>query len=236
MSRNARRVSPKTVSRVINGEDWHVNRKSARRCSGWSPSWITAAPNAFACSLVQPAVPSDRAVHRRSGLGYAADAVSRRRRRAAGNAAIIWWWELVDLGQRGWQDHVRSSIDSCASGRRHHRPPPICDEGAPDRHFPARGRAPRPVAPSSEPTGSGAVKMDDRGRGRGDDGLSDQPGHRSIAGFLQGRWSTEPPPGAKRGSARPWRGPVRASRTTWSCAAISTFVPAWNWGTGADTA
>jgi len=174
-------VSPKTVSRVINGED-HV-RPEIREAVQRVVAELDYRPNAFARSLS-----SSRSYL--IGLfiddpvsGYAADvqhgALLRCRQRSY--HLVV---EPVDLGQRGWQDHVRSSIDSLRLDGAIIAPP-ICDEGQLTDIFLRAGVPHVLLAPSSEPAGSGAVKMDDRGAAEEMTDYLISLGHRSIA-FLQG--------------------------------------------------
>lgn len=174
-------VSPKTVSRVINGED-HV-RSEIREAVQRVVAELDYRPNAFARSLS-----SSRSYL--LGLfiddpvsGYAADvqhgALIRCRERSY--HLVV---EPVDLNRPGWQDHVRDSIASLRLDGAIIAPP-ICD--APELIDLFRQSAVPHVlmAPSAEPEDSGAVRMDDHGAAREMTDYLIGLGHRHIA-FVQG--------------------------------------------------
>jgi LacI family transcriptional regulator len=174
-------VSPKTVSRVINGED-HV-RPEIREAVQRVVAELNYRPNAFARSLS-----SSRSYL--LGLfiddpvsGYAADvqhgALLRCRERSY--HLVV---EPVDLAQPGWQEHVRSSIASLRLDGAIIAPP-ICDTDELIDVFLQSGIPHVLMAPSVEPAASGAVRMDDHGAAQEVAAYLLNLGHRHIA-FLQG--------------------------------------------------
>jgi LacI family transcriptional regulator len=174
-------VSPKTVSRVINGED-HV-RPEVRDAVQRVVAELDYRPNAFARSLS-----SSRSYL--LGLfiddpvsGYAADvqhgALLRCRERSY--HLVV---EPVDLARDGWAEQVRDSIaalrlDGAVIA------PPICDEQALVDIFVDAGLPHVLMAPSVEPPLSGAVRMDDHGAALEMTAYLLGLGHRRI-GFVQG--------------------------------------------------
>lgn len=174
-------VSPKTVSRVINGED-HV-RPEIREAVQRVVAELNYRPNAFARSLS-----SSRSYL--LGLfiddpvsGYAAEvqhgALLQCRERSY--HLVV---EPVDLGRPGWQEHVRGSL----SGLRLDGAivaPPVCDDGGLLEIFTEAGVPYVLIAPSNPPTSSGAVWMDDRAAAREMAEYLLSLGHRRI-GFIQG--------------------------------------------------
>jgi LacI family transcriptional regulator len=174
-------VSPKTVSRVINGED-HV-RPEVREVVQRVVAELDYRPNAFARSLS-----SSRSYL--LGLfiddpvsGYAADvqhgALMRCRERSY--HLVV---EPVDLARAHWADQVRDSIaalrlDGAIIA------PPICDEAELTSIFAEAGLPFVLMAPSVELTSSGSVRMDDRSAAREMTDYLLGLGHRHI-GFVQG--------------------------------------------------
>ncbi|ETI65675.1 transcriptional regulator [Sphingobium sp. C100] len=174
-------VSPKTVSRVINGED-HV-RPAIRAAVQRVVAELDYRPNAFARSLS-----SSRSYL--LGLfiddpvsGYAADvqhgALIRCRERSY--HLVV---EPVEPNRAGWQGHVQDSIaalrlDGAIIA------PPICDTPELIDLFRQSGVPYVLMAPSVEPEGSGAVRMDDHGAAREMTDYLIGLGHRHI-GFIQG--------------------------------------------------
>ncbi|WP_404476415.1 LacI family DNA-binding transcriptional regulator [Novosphingobium sp. BL-52-GroH] len=174
-------VSPKTVSRVINGED-HV-RSEIRETVQRVVAELNYRPNAFARSLS-----SSRSYL--LGLfiddpvsGYAAEvqhgALLRCRERSY--HLVV---EPVDLQGAGWQDQVRDSISSLRLDGAIIAPP-VCDDGELLAIFAEVGLPHVLIAPSSEPESSGAVWMDDRCAAREMTQYLLDLGHRHI-GFIQG--------------------------------------------------
>jgi LacI family transcriptional regulator len=174
-------VSPKTVSRVINGED-HV-RPEIRDAVQRVVAELNYRPNAFARSLS-----SSRSYL--LGLfiddpvsGYAAEvqhgALLRCRERSY--HLVV---EPVDLQRAAWEDHVRDSISSLHLDGAIIAPP-ICDDARLLDVFVQIGIPHVLIAPSTEPATSGAVWMDDRGAAREMTAYLIGLGHRRI-GFLQG--------------------------------------------------
>jgi LacI family transcriptional regulator len=174
-------VSPKTVSRVINGED-HV-RPQIREAVLRVVAELNYRPNAFARSLS-----SSRSYL--LGLfiddpvsGYAADvqhgALLRCRERSY--HLVV---EPVDLAQPGWQDQVRASISSLRLDGAIIAPP-VCDAPELIDLFRESGVQHVLIAPSADPAASGAVRMDDRGAAREMTEYLIGLGHRHI-GFVQG--------------------------------------------------
>ncbi|AEG48982.1 transcriptional regulator, LacI family [Sphingobium chlorophenolicum L-1] len=174
-------VSPKTVSRVINGED-HV-RPEIREAVQRVVAELNYRPNAFARSLS-----SSRSYL--LGLfiddpvsGYAADvqhgALLRCRERSY--HLVV---EPVDLHQPDWKDHVRNSIASLRLDGAIVAPP-ICDVAELIDLFREADVPHVLIAPSGEPAGSGAVRMDDRGAAREMTEHLIGLGHRHIA-LVQG--------------------------------------------------
>jgi LacI family transcriptional regulator len=174
-------VSPKTVSRVINGED-HV-RPEIREAVQRVVAELNYRPNAFARSLS-----SSRSYL--LGLfiddpvsGYAAEvqhgALLRCRERSY--HLVV---EPVDLHRADWEAQVRDSISSLRLDGAIIAPP-ICDEGRLLEVFGEVGIPHVLIAPSTQPETSGAVWMDDR-RAAGE--MTEyllRLGHRHI-GFIQG--------------------------------------------------
>jgi LacI family transcriptional regulator len=174
-------VSPKTVSRVINGED-HV-RPEVRDAVQRVVAELDYRPNAFARSLS-----SSRSYL--LGLfiddpvsGYAADVQhgALLRCREKSYHLVV---EPVDLGRSKWRDQVRDSIaalrlDGAIIA------PPICDEPALTDLFVEAGLPFVMIAPSVEPAASGAVRMDDLGAAREMTQYLLSLGHSRI-GFVQG--------------------------------------------------
>jgi len=174
-------VSPKTVSRVINGED-HV-RPEIREAVQRVVAELNYRPNAFARSLS-----SSRSYL--LGLfiddpvsGYAAEvqhgALLQCRERSY--HLVV---EPVDLGRSGWQEQVRSSLSSLRLDGAIVAPP-ICDDGELLSVFDEAGVPYVLIAPSHPPKGSGAVWMDDRAAAREMAEYLLSLGHRRIA-FIQG--------------------------------------------------
>ncbi|EIZ78036.1 LacI-family transcriptional regulator [Novosphingobium sp. Rr 2-17] len=174
-------VSPKTVSRVINGED-HV-RPEIRDAVQKVVAELNYRPNAFARSLS-----SSRSYL--LGLfiddpvsGYAAEvqhgALLRCRER--GYHLVV---EPVDLQREGWEGHVRDSI----SGLRLDGAiiaPPICDDAELLDVFVRAGIPHVLIAPSTQPETSGAVWMDDRRAAQEMTQYLLDLGHRQV-GFIRG--------------------------------------------------
>ncbi len=174
-------VSPKTVSRVINGEA-HV-RPEVRAAVERVVAALDYRPNAFARSLS-----SSRSYL--LGLfiddpvsGYAADVQHGALLgcRARSYHLVV---EPVDLHAPGWADQVRGSIaalrlDGAIIA------PPICDEAALTDLFVEAELPMVLVAPSAAPVAAGTVRMDDRGAAREMTEYLIGLGHRHI-GFLQG--------------------------------------------------
>lgn len=174
-------VSPKTVSRVINGEA-HV-RPEVREQVQKVVAELDYRPNAFARSLSGS----------RSYLlglfiddpvsGYAADiqhgALMRCRDRSY--HLVV---EPVDLGAPDWTDQVRDSIRSLRLDGAIIAPP-ICDDAALMAVFAEVGLPTVLVAPSSAPPASGTVRMDDRRAAQEMTQYLLDLGHRQI-GFIQG--------------------------------------------------
>lgn len=174
-------VSPKTVSRVINGEA-HV-RPEVRAAVEQVVAALDYRPNAFARSLS-----SSRSYL--LGLfiddpvsGYAADVQhgALLRCRARSYHLVV---EPVDLNGPGWADQVRGSIaalrlDGAIVA------PPICDEAELTNLFVEAGLPMVLVAPSVSPTTAGTVRMDDCGAAREMTDYLIGLGHRHI-GFLRG--------------------------------------------------
>ncbi|EJL29293.1 LacI family DNA-binding transcriptional regulator [Novosphingobium sp. AP12] len=174
-------VSPKTVSRVINGED-HV-RPEIRDAVQKVVAELNYRPNAFARSLS-----SSRSYL--LGLfiddpvsGYAADvqhgALLRCRERSY--HLVV---EPVELQRQGWEDHVRGSISSLRLDGAIIAPP-ICDDARLLDLFVQIGIPHVLIAPSTEPKNSGAVWMDDRRAAHEMTQHLIAQGHRRI-GFIQG--------------------------------------------------
>lgn len=174
-------VSPKTVSRVINGEAYV--RPELRALVERVVAELDYRPNAFARSLSGS----------RSYLiglfiddpvsGYAADlqhgAMMRCRDRSY--HLVV---EPVDLGRPDWAARVRDSVaalqlDGAIVA------PPICDEPALTGLFEEMGLPTVLVAPSVVPPSSGTVHMDDLGAAREMTDHLIRLGHRTI-GFVQG--------------------------------------------------
>ncbi|MPS70193.1 MULTISPECIES: LacI family DNA-binding transcriptional regulator [unclassified Novosphingobium] len=174
-------VSPKTVSRVINGEA-HV-RPELRDLVQRIVAELDYRPNAFARSLS-----SSRSYL--LGLfiddpvsGYAADVQHGALMgcRARSYHLVV---EPVDLAAPDWALEVRASIaalrlDGAIVA------PPICDDAALMAIFAEAGLPTVLVAPSKAPAGSGTVRMDDRGAAREVTEYLLGLGHRRI-GFVQG--------------------------------------------------
>ncbi|PNU02584.1 LacI family DNA-binding transcriptional regulator [Novosphingobium guangzhouense] len=174
-------VSPKTVSRVINGED-HV-RPEIRETVQRVVAELNYRPNAFARSLS-----SSRSYL--LGLfiddpvsGYAAEvqhgALLQCRERSY--HLVV---EPVDRQRAGWQDHVRASL----SGLRLDGAilaPPICDDAELLGIFADAGVPYVLIGPSYPPRDSGAVWMDDRAAAGEMTEYLLSLGHRRIA-FIQG--------------------------------------------------
>lgn len=174
-------VSPKTVSRVINGED-HV-RPEIREAVQRVVAELNYRPNAFARSLS-----SSRSYL--LGLfiddpvsGYAAEvqhgALLQCRERSY--HLVV---EPVDVKCAGWEDHVRSSLASLRLDGAIVAPP-ICDDGELLAIFAEAGVPHVLIAPSEPPVDSGAVWMDDRAAAREMAEYLLGLGHRRI-GFIQG--------------------------------------------------
>lgn len=174
-------VSPKTVSRVINGED-HV-RPEIRDAVQKVVAELNYRPNAFARSLS-----SSRSYL--LGLfiddpvsGYAAEvqhgALMRCRERSY--HLVV---EPVELQREGWATHVRGSISSLRLDGAIIAPP-ICDDGALLEVFTEAGIPHVLIAPSSLPETSGAVWMDDRRAAHEMTQYLLNLGHRRV-GFIQG--------------------------------------------------
>ena len=174
-------VSPKTVSRVINGED-HV-RPEIRDAVQKVVAELDYRPNAFARSLS-----SSRSYL--LGLfiddplsGYAAEvqhgALLRCRERSY--HLVV---EPVDLQRAGWAAHVSGSISSLRLDGAIIAPP-ICDDAALLEVFGKAGIPHVLIAPSTEPEASAAVWMDDRGAAQEMTRYLIEQGHRHI-GFIQG--------------------------------------------------
>jgi LacI family transcriptional regulator len=174
-------VSPKTVSRVINGED-HV-RPEIRDAVQKVVAELNYRPNAFARSLS-----SSRSYL--LGLfiddpvsGYAAEvqhgALLRCRERSY--HLVV---EPVELQREGWEDHVRDSISSLRLDGAIVAPP-ICDDARLLDVFVQIGIPHVLIAPSTEPDASGAVWMDDCGAAHEMTQYLIAQGHRRI-GFVQG--------------------------------------------------
>ena len=151
-------VSPKTVSRVINGEA-HV-RPELREAVQRVVAELDYRPNAFARSLS-----SSRSYL--LGLfiddpvsGYAAD-VQHGALMGCRSRSYHLVVEPVDLAAAGWADEVRTSIaalrlDGAIVA------PPICDDPELIAVFAEAGLPTVLVAPSAAPPGVGTVRMDDR--------------------------------------------------------------------------
>ncbi|CAN5403645.1 LacI family DNA-binding transcriptional regulator [soil metagenome] len=174
-------VSPKTVSRVINGEA-HV-RPEVREVVERVVAALNYRPNAFARSLS-----SSRSYL--LGLfiddpvsGYAADvqhgALLRCRERSY--HLVV---EPVDLNAPDWPDQVRGSITALRLDGAIVAPP-ICDELALTDLFAEADLPLVLVAPSVSTTIAGTVHMDDCGAAREMTDYLIGLGHRHI-GFLQG--------------------------------------------------
>ncbi|AJR23981.1 MULTISPECIES: LacI family DNA-binding transcriptional regulator [Sphingobium] len=174
-------VSPKTVSRVINGED-HV-RPEIREAVQRVVAELNYRPNAFARSLS-----SSRSYL--LGLfiddpvsGYAADvqhgALLRCRERSY--HLVV---EPVELNRPDWKDHVRASIASLRLDGAIIAPP-ICDAAELIDLFRESDVPHVLIAPSGESPDSGAVRMDDRGAAREMTAYLIGLGHRHI-GLVQG--------------------------------------------------
>lgn len=174
-------VSPKTVSRVINGEA-HV-RPEVRALVQKVVAELDYRPNAFARSLSST----------RSYLlglfiddpvsGYAADVQHGALLgcRARSYHLVV---EPVDLGAPGWEDQVRGSISALRLDGAIVAPP-ICDEAALMAVFAEAGLPTVLVAPSRAPLTSGTVRMDDRRAAQEMTEYLLELGHRRI-GFVQG--------------------------------------------------
>ncbi|MFK4874013.1 LacI family DNA-binding transcriptional regulator [Novosphingobium sp. ZW T3_23] len=174
-------VSPKTVSRVINGEA-HV-RPEVRALVQKVVAELDYRPNAFARSLSST----------RSYLlglfiddpvsGYAADVQHGALLgcRARSYHLVV---EPVDLGAPGWEAQVRGSISALRLDGAIVAPP-ICDEPALMAVFAEAGLPTVLVAPSSAPPASGTVRMDDRRAAQEMTEYLLGLGHRRI-GFAQG--------------------------------------------------
>lgn len=174
-------VSPKTVSRVINGED-HV-RPEIREAVQKVVAELNYRPNAFARSLS-----SSRSYL--LGLfiddpvsGYAADvqhgALLRCRERSY--HLVV---EPVDLQREGWEEEVRDSLSSLRLDGAIIAPP-ICDDAELLDVFVQAGIPHVLIAPSTDPEISGAVWMDDRCAAQEMTQYLIDLGHRQI-GFIQG--------------------------------------------------
>ncbi|MBO9723342.1 MAG: LacI family DNA-binding transcriptional regulator [Novosphingobium sp.] len=174
-------VSPKTVSRVINGEA-HV-RPELRDLVQKVVAELDYRPNAFARSLS-----SSRSYL--LGLfiddpvsGYAADVQHGALMgcRARSYHLVV---EPVDLTAPDWAGEVRASIaalrlDGAVVA------PPICDDAALMAIFAEAGLPTVLVAPSIAPPTSGTVRMDDRRAAQEMTDYLIALGHRRI-GFVQG--------------------------------------------------
>ncbi|QSR20037.1 LacI family DNA-binding transcriptional regulator [Novosphingobium sp. KA1] len=174
-------VSPKTVSRVINGEA-HV-RAELREAVQRVVAELDYRPNAFARSLS-----SSRSYL--LGLfiddpvsGYAAD-IQHGALIGCRSRSYHLVVEPVDLSVRGWADEVRAGIaalrlDGAIVA------PPICDDPELMAIFAEAAVPTVLVAPSAAPPGVGTVRMDDRLAAREMTEHLLGLGHRAIA-FIQG--------------------------------------------------
>lgn len=174
-------VSPKTVSRVINGEA-HV-RPEVRQAVERVVAELEYRPNAFARSLSSSRSYLLGLFIDDPASGYAADvqhgALLRCRERSY--HLVI---EPVDLNGPNWAEQVRSSIaalrlDGAIIA------PPVCDEAALTEIFFEAGLPLVLVAPSVPFPATGTVRMDDQGAAREMTDYLIGLGHRHI-GFVQG--------------------------------------------------
>jgi len=174
-------VSPKTVSRVINGEA-HV-RPEVRELVQKVVAELDYRPNAFARSLSST----------RSYLlglfiddpvsGYAAD-VQHGALIGCRERSYHLVVEPVDLAAPGWENQVRGSISALRLDGAIVAPP-ICDEAALMAVFAEAGLPTVLVAPSVAPPTSGTVRMDDQLAAQEMTEYLLGLGHRRI-GFVQG--------------------------------------------------
>ena len=218
-------VSPKTVSRVINGED-HV-RPEIREAVQRVVAELNYRPTAFARSLS-----SSRSYL--LGLfiddpvsGYAADvqhgALLRCRERSYHLVVAP-----VELNRPDWKDHVRASIASLRLDGAIIAPP-ICDAAELIDLFRESDVPHVLIAPSGESPDSGAVRMDDRGAARELTAYLIGLGHRHI-GLVQGPLSHSASARREEGFRAARRRPALRSMKMRCCAATSVFAPAWNGG------
>lgn len=174
-------VSPKTVSRVINGED-HV-RAEVREAVQRAVAELDYRPNAFARSLS-----SSRSYL--LGLfiddpvsGYAADVQhgALLRCRARSYHLVV---EPVELSRPEWREQIQGSISSLKLDGAIIAPP-VCDEPALVDLFVGAALPHVLMAPSVEAMTSGTVRMDDERAAREMTEHLLAFGHRHIA-FVQG--------------------------------------------------
>lgn len=174
-------VSPKTVSRVINGER-HV-RPEIRQMVQRVVAELDYRPNAFARSLSSSRSYLIGLFIDDPGSGYAADvqmgALARCRERSY--HLVV---EQVDLATRDWAGQVAASLRALSLDGAI-LTPPICDNEDLLDLFDAHGLPYVRISPRDAPKRSGLVRMDDEAAARKMTEHLLDLGHRRI-GFIKG--------------------------------------------------